>query len=138
MKTIGALLLASAAALAGENTGDFSRRLEAKVSLSLRGARLADALEILRNATGLNFVAEAGADMPVDLVVHDVSVRSALRLLLAPAGRTAVFEEGAVVVRTRRCLAGGTSLRIYNVRASMAKLADFPGRDLAVASGGFS
>ena len=127
MKSVTAIfLMAAVAAAAGELRGDVERKLDTRISLDLRGARLADALDVFRSATGLNFVAVAGAETPINIVVADVSVRSALRLLLAPRNLTAVLEDGAVVIRDRRCLAGGVVLRVYDVRASLVKVRDFP------------
>lgn len=127
MKTVMALLLTAAAASAGDLREDAARKLEAKISVDLRGAKLADALETFRSATGLNFVAMEGGETIVSLTVRDVSVRSALRLLLQPSGLGAAFEDGAVVIRNRRGLVGAATLRVYDVRAATAKLRDFPG-----------
>ena len=127
MRTITAILLMAAAAAAGDSREDIARKLETKVSINLRGARLSDAIEIFRQATGLNFVMVDGAERAVSLTVRDLSARSALRLLLAPADLAAAFESGAVVIRSRQSLAGAVTLQIYDVRAAMAKIKDFPG-----------
>ena len=124
-----ALLLMAAVAAAAP--GDVDRRLETKVSLHLRKARLSDALSVFRSATGLNFVCEDGADPEISIVVNDLSARSALRLVLAPREMTAVFENGAVVIRSKR--AAGTVLRIYDVRALLVKIQDFPGPSMGLA-----
>jgi len=131
MRTTMALLLM--ATVAAASPGEVDRRLETKVSLHLRKARLSDALSVFRSATGLNFVSEDGADPEISIVVNDLSARSALRLILAPREMTAAFENGAVVIRNRRCLAGGTVLRIYDVRALQVKLPDFPGPRMGLA-----
>ena len=68
-----------------------------------------------------------GADLAVRLTVRDLSARSALRLLLAPADLGAAFENGAVVIRSKKSLAGPVMTKIYDVRATMASLQDFPG-----------
>lgn len=121
MKTVTAILLMAAA------TGDLDRRLETKVSLDLPKARLSDALDVFRAATGLNFAAIDVGDPEISIVVNDVSVRSALRLILGSREMTAVFEDGAVVIRNRRCVAPRMVLRIHDVRALQVKLRDFPG-----------
>src|SRR5262245_1136133 len=130
MKTVTAILLMAAVGAAGDSREDVSRKLETKISIDLRRARVADALEMFRSATGLNFVAIDGAETTVNLTVTDLSARSALRLLLAPADLGAVFENGAVVIRSRQSLAGAVVLKIYDVRALMAKIQDFPGARL--------
>lgn len=123
MTTMMALLLLAA----GDLRDDVVRRLKTKISLNLRDATLAGALEVFRAATDLNFVAVEGADTSVSLTVRDVSARSALRLLLQPAGLGATYEEGAVVIRSRRSLAAPVTLRIYDVRSTLVRLQDFPG-----------
>jgi hypothetical protein len=135
MKTVTAILLMAAAALAGDSREDVGRKLETKISLNLRGARLSDAVEIFRSATGLNFVTMDGGETAVNLTVRDVSARSALRLLLAPADLGAVFENGAVVIRHRQSLAGAVVLRVYDVRAAVAKIRDFPGPGVGLEGG---
>jgi len=121
-----AFLMTAAAAAAGDSREDVQRKLEAKVSIQLRQVRLADALDVFRNATGLNFVAAEGGELAVSLTVHDVSAKSALRLLLAPADLSAAFENGAVVIRSRKSLAGAATLKVYDVRATLVKVQDFP------------
>lgn len=133
MTIVAAILLAAAAA--GDSREDIARKLDAKISINLRTARLADALEIFRSATGLNFVTVDGAETAVSLAVRDVSVRSALRLLLASADLGAAVENGAVVIRNRRALATSVTLKVYDVRTTLAQLQDFPGPDIALAGG---
>lgn len=125
-----ALLLLAAAAAAGDSREEIDRKLETKVSLHLRGARLNDAIDVLRSATGLNFVVAEGADREIGIVVADLSAKSVLSLLLRPRELTAVFENGAVVIRNQKCLAGDAVLRVYDVRAAMMKIRDFPGARL--------
>ncbi len=126
MKTVTALLLTAAVALAGDTREDADRKLETKVSLEVKGARLADTIQIFRDATGLNFVVADGADVVVRLTVRDVTAKSALRLMLQPAGLGAGFEDGVVVIRNREALAGAMTLRVYDVRSVLRKIQDFP------------
>ena len=133
MKTAAVVLLMAAVAAAGDSRGDVERKLEAKITLHLRQARLSDALDVFRSATGLNFVAVDGGEVSVSLTVRDVSAKSALRLLLAPADLGAVFENGAVVIRSRQSLAGGAVLRTYDVRATLVKVQDFPAPRMGLA-----
>jgi hypothetical protein len=129
MRTTMAILLMAMVA-AADSRGEIDQKLDSKISLNLRNARLEDALEVFRSTTGLNFVAVEGADTMVSIVVKDVSARSALQLLLRPRDLSAVFENGAVVVR-RGCIgAARVSLRVYDVRAMVVELTDFPGTEL--------
>jgi len=126
MKTLTALLLTAAVALAGDTREDVDRKLDTKVTLDVKGARLADAIQVFRDATGLNFVVVDGTDVVVRLTVRDVTAKSALRLLLQPAGLGAGFEHGVVVIRNREALAGAMTHRVYDVRSALRKPQDFP------------
>lgn len=132
MKTIATMLLAAATAFAGDTSDDAARKLETKVSLAFRGTKMTDVLEVFRGATGLNFVAIDGAETSVTLTVRDLSAKSALRLILQPAGLAATFENGSVVIRSRESMAGATTLRIYDLRSMMVKLKDFPGLRIGI------
>lgn len=121
MKTMMTLLLLAAA------DQDVERRLDLKISVDVRGEKLSRAVEVFREATGLNFVVAEGGETPVSLTVRDLRAKSALRLLLQPAGLGATFEDGAVVIRSRRSLATPVTLRIYDLRGTLARLQDFPG-----------
>jgi len=127
-----AILMMAAAAAAGDSRSEIDRKLETKISLHLRQARLNDALDLFRSATGLNFVAAEGGETAVSLVVNEVSARSALRLLLAPTELVATVGEGAVVIRSRQCLANQTVLRVYDVRAALVRIQDFPCPEVGV------
>jgi hypothetical protein len=127
MKTIAMMLLAASTAFAGDESGDAARKLESKVSLGFRGAKMTEVLEVFRSVTGLNFVAIDGAETTVTLTVRDITAKSALKLILQPAGLGAAFEHGSVVIRNRESRTGATTLRIYDVRSMLVKLKDFPG-----------
>jgi hypothetical protein len=130
MKTALAFLLI---AWAGDSRDGVTRKLETKVSMDLRGVRLADAIDVFRQQTGINFVTIDGADLTVRLTVRDLSARSALRLLLAPADLGAAFENGVVVIRSRRNFAGSVVHRVYDVRSVLAKIPDFAGPRIELA-----
>ena len=121
-----ALLLAASLAAADDTSRDAKRKLETRISLDLRETKLSEAIDVIRSATGLNFVVQEGGDLIVTMKIVDVGARSVLRLLLQPRDLVAVFESGAVVIRARR---GGDSfsLRLYDVRGGTARLRDFPG-----------
>jgi hypothetical protein len=104
-----------------------ARRLDAKVSLDLKGAPLGQAIAILQEAAGVTFVVAEGAQPPVTLTVRDVSAKSVLRLILPQAGLGAVYESGAVVIRIRQALAAPVILKVYDVRSAALKLREFPG-----------
>lgn len=136
MRSLAAVLLSASAAFAGDFQPDAALGLEMKISLDLRGVALKDAVSIFGAATGLNFIVLDGGDRRVGLVVRDIRARSALRLLLQPLDLGAVLENGAVVIRNRRCQYGGLTHRIYDVRPMLVKLTDFPGPKLGMESDG--
>jgi len=121
-----ALFLTASLASAADTSRDAKRKLETRISLDLCDTKLSEAIDVFRSATGLNFVVQEGGDTIVTMKVLDISARSALRLLLQPRDLVAVFESGAVVIRTRRC-GDSFSLRLYDVRGGTARLRDFPG-----------
>lgn len=127
MKTMMTLLLLAAA------DQEVDRRLDVKISVDFRGEKLSRAVEVIREATGLNFVVAEGGETPVSLTVRDLRAKSALRLLLQPAGLGATLENGAVVIRAKSSLAAPVMLRIYDVRGMLAKLQDFPGARIELA-----
>jgi hypothetical protein len=127
MRIFTALILTAAAAFAGDSREDAARKLEMKISVDFRGVKLSEAMPVFREATGLSFIVEEGSETFVRLTLKDVSAKSALRLILEPAGLGAAFEHGVVVIRSRQSLAGAMTLRIYDVRSMMVKLKDFPG-----------
>jgi type II secretory pathway component HofQ len=127
MKTLMALILTASAAFAGDSLEDAARKLEMKISVDLRDVTLSDAIAVFRDATGLSFIVEERSETLVRLTLKDVSAKSALRLILQPAGLGAAFEHGVVVIRSRQSLAAAVTLRIYDVRSMMVKLKDFPG-----------
>jgi len=133
MKTLPALLLTAAAVWAGDSRDDVARKLETKVSVELRGVRLADAIDVFRQQTGINFVLVDGTDLMVRLTVRDLSARSALRLALAPADLVAAFENGVVVIRSRKNFAGTVVHRVYDVRSVLATIPDFAGPRIELA-----
>lgn len=142
MKTMmGAVLVALAAAgvdapldaARGEQEETPVRKLESmKVSVDFNDVKLEEAVNYLRDFTGLNFVidpraAEKNGDARVSLKLRDVSVRSVLKLMLQPRELSATWKDGAIVVIPREEFQAQVSVRMYDVRAQLMKLQDFPG-----------
>ena len=135
MKILMMILLVVVTAFAGDSSEDAARKLETKVSVSFRGTPMADVLEVFRGATGLTFVAADGMRTSVTLQVRDVTAKSALKLILQPAGLGATLEGGAVVIRSRESLDRATTLRIYDVRSRLVKVRDFWGPRIGIDGG---
>ena len=141
MKTITGLLAMAALAYAGD-TGreDAVRKLETlKVSVDFQDHKIGDALDYLREVTGLNLVlmpraAEKAGDFKVRLKARDLSVRSILKLVLANHGLTATWRDGAVLILPQEDLQDSVVIEMYDVRAQLFKLQDFPGPKMELVS----
>jgi hypothetical protein len=133
MKTLMALVAAAAVAWAGDDRGDSVRKLETmKITVYFEDVKLPEAVDYLRDVTGLNLVVlpramEKDGESKVRLKVKDLSVKSVLRLLLASRGLTATWREGAIVIVPKEDLQDSTTLRMFDVRALQVKIQDFDG-----------
>ena len=133
MTTVAAILAMSLAALADDSRAEAIRKLETmKVSVDFEEVKLPEALDYLRDFTGLNLVLlpkamEKDADMKVRLKVRDLSVKSVLKLLLAPRGLTVTYRDGAIVVVPREDLQDSSTMKMFDVRALQVKIQDFIG-----------
>lgn len=133
MKTLTALMATAAMAWAGDSRADSMRKLETmKVTVDFEGVKLPEAVDYLRDVTGLNLVLlpramEKDGESKIRLKVKDLSVKSVLRLLLASRGLTATARDGAVVILPKEDLQDTTSFRMFDVRALQVKIQDFDG-----------
>ncbi len=99
-----------------------------RITVDFRETPLADAIDYLRDATGLNFhldPAVSGSDARVTLKVKDLPVRSVLKLALAARGLQCGWKDGVLLVGPKT--AAAMSTRIYDVRDLAVNLQDFPG-----------
>ena len=133
MTAVAAILAMSLAARADESRADALRKLDTmKVSVDFQDVRLPEALDYLRDFTGLNLVLlpkamERDADSKVRLKVKDLSVKSILKLLLASRGLTVTYRDGALVVLPKEDLQDATTMKMFDVRSMLAKLQDHAG-----------
>ncbi|HZE98343.1 MAG TPA: STN domain-containing protein [Planctomycetota bacterium] len=133
MKTMAAILAMAACAWAGDSREDAVRRLETmKVTVDFENVKLPEAVDYLRDVTGLNLVIlpkamEKDGETPIQLKVKDLSVRSVLKLLLSSRGLTATYRDGAIVIVPKEELQSSLVLRIFDVRALQVKIQDFKG-----------
>ena len=139
MRTVIAVLILGTVAWAKcDAREDAMRKLAAmRVSVDFRDCPLESAVAYLRDFTGLNLVIQSAGDASgenVRLTVHDLPVRSVLRLILAPRGLTATWRDGAIVILPREELGSKTTVRLYDVRAHLMKIEDFPGPEMELAS----
>jgi hypothetical protein len=130
------------AAGAGDSREEVTRRLESmKVTVDFEDVRLSDALDYLREVTGVNLVAlpramEKEGEAKIRLKVKELSAKSVLKLLLGSRGLTASYRDGAVVILPREDLQDSTTLRMFDVRALQVKLQDFPGPTVELTGSG--
>lgn len=137
----GAVLLSAGAARAGDDPGraEARRRLESRrISVDFRDATLGQAIDCLREATGLNFAlgprAAEKAGEKVTLKVRDLSARAVLRHLLRPHDLAAVWKEGTLLITDRAETGSAVVLRLYDVRAHLVRVQDFAGPKMELAS----
>lgn len=144
MKTITALLavLAAGPAAAQESARDEAvRRLSTlKATVDFNGQPLAEAMDFIRDLTGLNVVVSPSAalkegDAVVRLRAKDLPVKSIVKLLLHGRGLRATWRDGAVVVVPEEELREAVVLRVYDVRSMTAKIQDQPGPKVELAVG---
>lgn len=139
MKTMTALLAMAALAWAGDSREDAVRKLDSlKVSVDFQDVRLPEAVDYLREVTGLNLVMlpkamEKDGDAKITLKVKDLSAKSVLKLLLSSRNLTLTYRDGALVVLPKDDLQDATTLRMFDVRSMMVKLQDYPGPKVELA-----
>lgn len=93
-------------------TAKVEAALEKRVTFNFVETGFCDVLEFIRDNTGVNVVVREGSlvevgvdlDLPISLAVNDVSLRSALDLLLNPLGLVAVVRDEVLLI-TDRCSA---------------------------------
>lgn len=134
MKTLMALAILAATASAQDPARDEAvRKLSTlKISVDFDQARLQDAMDYLRDVSGLNVVVTPSAqlkegDAVLSLRAKDLSLKSVLKLMLHGRGLTATWRDGALVVLPVEELSAATTMRIYDVRSHLLKLPDHPG-----------
>lgn len=98
-----------------------------RVTVDFKDASLAEALEYLREASGLQFHVDADVDARVTFAAKDLPVRTVLKLMLRGADLGVVYRDGVLVVRKQADARAPHTLEMYDVRALLARLDDFPG-----------
>jgi type II secretory pathway component GspD/PulD (secretin) len=133
MKTAAMVLAMAACALADNGREDAVRKLETmRVTVDFENVKLPEAVDYLRDVTGLNRVIlpkamEKDGETPIRLKVKELSVKSVLKLLLNNRGLTATYRDGALVILPKEDLQSDVTMRIFDVRALQVKIQDFAG-----------
>jgi hypothetical protein len=131
--TAAVVLAMTLAARADDGRTDAMRKLETmKVSVDFEDVKLPEAIDYLRDVTGLNFVMlpramDKDADTKIRLKVKDLSVKSVLKLLISSRGLTATYRDGALVILPREDLQDATTMKMFDVRSMLVKLQDHAG-----------
>ena len=121
--------------------GEAVRRLASlKATVDFDGQRLDEAMDFIRDLTGVNLVVSPSAalkegDATVRLRAKDLPVKSILKLLLHDRGLRATWRDGAVVIVPEEELGSAVVLRVYDIRSLTAKLQDNPGPRVELAIG---
>jgi hypothetical protein len=141
MKTILGLAAMAALGYAGDSGREGAvRKLETmKVTVDFQDVKLGEAMDYLRDVTGLNLVilpraAEKEGDLKIRLKVRELSVKSTLRLLLSGKGLAMTWRDGTLVVLPQEDLQDHMVLEMYDVRDKIMKLQDFPGPRMELVS----
>ncbi len=132
---------AAAAAAAQEEGGADPRRQEVvnkinsmRVSVDFANVPIEEALNFLRDFSGLNIVLDAEVhaklsedQLKVTLKVKDLLLKSVLKLMLSPRDLSATFKEGVLMIVPREKIDRAVTLQMYDVRDLLLKIQDFPG-----------
>jgi hypothetical protein len=131
--TAAAVLAMALVSQADDSRAEAMRRLDTmKVSVDFEDVKLPEAIDYLRDVTGLNLVMlpramDKDVDTKIRLKVKDLSVKSILKLLISSRGLTATYRDGAVVILPKEDLNDATTLKMFDVRSMLVKLQDHPG-----------
>lgn len=109
-------------ALLGQNT----------VDLKLADASLEEAIDVLRDMTGLNFIVDSAVDRAkkVSLQVRGVRLSTALKLLLKPHGLGAKLQDGVWLIAPESKLSDPLVTRLYDTKDLFHQVPNFEGGDL--------
>lgn len=131
------LLLSAGAAHAQDPGGDPGRRealskLEMlRVSVDFSRTPLSDAVDYLRDFSGLNFVLDkdvvSRTDLQVTLRVKDLTLKSVLKLMLEGNGLTATWRDGVLLILPREKLQKVVTTQVYDIADLMHQPQDAPG-----------
>lgn len=142
MKTTMTGLLAMAALAYGGDNGreDAVRKLATmKITVDFQDVKLSEAMDYLRDVTGLNLVlmpraAEQAGDFKVRLKARDLTVKSTLKLILSGKNLAATYRDGALLILPQEDLQEAVVMEMYDVRAQLMSLQDFPGPRMELVS----
>ena len=125
---------AAASAASSRKEEILSKLDNLKITLEFTDTALDDVLNFIREFSGIDFMIDAKVrerfsedQLKISLKVHDLPLRSALKLMLSGKNLSAVYREGVLVVTPKEELDKDVVLRIYDVRDLLMKIEDHPG-----------
>lgn len=103
-----------------------------RITLDFTNARLDEVIAYFQEYSGLNFhldpdARKEGDDDKVTIKVKDVSLKTALKLVLNPRELGCVYQDGVLVIKSKAKLGAQTVTRVYDVRDLVFRLRDFAG-----------
>jgi type II secretory pathway component GspD/PulD (secretin) len=108
-----------------------------KVSLEYKGADLRDVIQYLQEMTEINFFlskqTQEMGELQVTITVKNISVKSALNLILKPLKLTTLWQDGVMMITTPA--EEPVLMEIYDVRDLMHPLKDMPGVEIDFGTG---
>ena len=140
MRLIAAVVVAAlgGAAFAQESPSDPVRKIRdriasMKITLDFTNAKLDDVVAYFQEYSGLNFHLDADARAKeeegarVTIKLKDVTLKTALKLVLNPRDLGCVYRDGVILIATKAKLGTQTVTRVYDVRDLLFRLRDFAG-----------
>lgn len=131
----------------GENESDPKRQEVVnklntmRLTVDFKDNTLDEALNFLRDFSGLNIVVDAEVSQKVNpdqlkitLRVKDLLLKSCLKLMLASKDLTATYKDGVILVVPKGRTDKNVYLQIYDVRDLLVKLQDFAGPKVELVS----
>ena len=105
-----------------------------KITVDFNNAKLDDVIAYFQEFSGLNFHLDADVRTKevegaggVTLKVKEISMKSALKLVLNPRDLGCVYRDGVILITTKAKLGTQTVTRVYDVRDLVFQLRDFAG-----------
>ncbi|HZL72457.1 MAG TPA: hypothetical protein VFC86_08345 [Planctomycetota bacterium] len=105
-----------------------------KITLDFTNARLDEVVAYFQEYSGLNFhldpdvrTKEGEDGSRVTIKLKDVTMKSALKLILNPRELGCIYKDGVIVIAPKAKLGALTTTRVYDVRDLLFRLRDFAG-----------
>src|SRR5688572_29502598 len=134
---MGVVALAGSAAAQENPGGDSVRRVKdrlasTKITLDFNNARLDEVIAYFQEYSGLNIHLDGdarkdGEEDKITIKIKDVSLKTALKLILNPRDLGCVYQDGVLVIKSKSKLGSMTVTRVYDVRDLLFRLRDFAG-----------